>query len=155
MAREGAPRITVIDDHAEFLGLMRQLLSGSYDVRTFTGRDISPDDILDSNPDLLIVDLRLDTRDLQGWDVVRLVRAHRHLRAIPIVVCSADHGALRERSAAMSAANVASLAKPFELEALEALIQRGLSDGFAGDAPAAVVASNPLPAAVPAPAAGS
>jgi CheY-like chemotaxis protein len=154
MAHDGAPRVTVIDDHAEFLGLMRQLLSGTYDVRTFTGHDISPDDILDSNPDLLVLDLRLDTRDLQGWDVVRLVRAHRHLRAIPIIVCSADHAALRERSAAMRAAKVASLAKPFELEALEALIQRGLSHGFTGDAAAAVVPSKPVAAATPAPAAG-
>lgn len=132
----GRRRITIIDDHAEFLSLLRELLSATYDVRTFSGRDISPDDIVESRPELLVVDLRLDTGDLQGWDVVQLVRAHRHLRTVPVIVCSADDRALVERSAAgLSAANVASLAKPFDVNDLEALIERGLSDGFVGDAP--------------------
>ncbi len=150
MAYGTARRITVIDDHSEFLGLMRELLSTSYEVRTFTGREISPDDILESNPDLLIVDLRLDTRDLQGWDVVTLVRAHRHLRRVPIIVCSADTAALADRSAAMlSAGNIAALAKPFNLEELDDLVRQGLSGRFDDSVVAAAVAP-PLPDAAPA-----
>ena len=151
MAQATPRRITVIDDHSEFLGLMRELLSASYEVRTFTGREISPDDILESRPDLLIVDLRLDRRDLQGWDVVTLVRAHRHLRRVPIIVCSADTGALADRSEAMlRAGNIAALAKPFNIAELDETVRLGLAGGFADPlAPARDVVS-PLPDATPA-----
>ena len=135
-AAERRPRITVIDDHQEFLDLMQELLAPAYDVVTFSGHDLSPDDILDSRPDLLIVDLLLDRRDLQGWDVVTLVGAHRHLRTVPIIVCSADLRALADHSAAIGSGPMAFLAKPFTLDTLSALVKRGLTAGFDGYAEA-------------------
>jgi DNA-binding NtrC family response regulator len=129
-AVERRHRITIIDNHAEFLELMREVLSSDHDVEAFSGHDLTPDDIVDSRPDLLIVDLLLDIGDLQGWDVVTLVGAHRDLRSVPIIVCSADGRALAAHSAAIARGNMAILAKPFTLDELDQLVRRGLETGF-------------------------
>lgn len=124
-------RITLIDDHAEFRAIMHELLSRDYDVTTFSGSQISPDDIVDSAPDLLIVDLRLDRGDLQGWDIVELARSHRDLRSIPIVVCSADVTELkRQEETVLEAGNTALLSKPFSMEVVEQIVSHGLATGF-------------------------
>lgn len=117
---------------------MQELLSTRYDVTVFSGVEISPDDIVDSTPDLLIVDLRLDRRDLQGWDIVELARAHEHLRKIPIVVCSADLGELQTRErAVLDAGNTTMLSKPFSMDTVEGIVSLGLLHGFAHDQVAA------------------
>ncbi len=132
-AVERRRRITVIDDHPEFLEVIQEVLSDKYDVSVFSGHRIFPEHIVESRPDLLIADLRLDHGELQGWDIVELVRAHRHLRVIPIVVCSADPHALAGRAAAiLGAGNTALLAKPFDLAHLEQVVRHGLNAGFPG-----------------------
>lgn len=128
---ESRPRITIIDDNPEFLALMQDLLAPRHVVVTFSGHGITPDDIVDSRPDLLIVDLRLDDGDLQGHDIVGLTRGHRHLRTIPIVVCSADARSLNGYAASiLEERNIALLTKPFTLEAVEAIVLNGLGNRF-------------------------
>ena len=125
-------RITVIDDQDDFLELMMDVLSPRHHVATFSGHDLTPDDVVDSRPDLLVIDLRLARGDLQGLDIVRLARAHRDLRAVPIVVCSGDPLALDGRAEALSSAgNTAMLLKPFSLETVEEIVGRGLDRGYA------------------------
>jgi PAS domain S-box-containing protein len=132
-AAERRRRITIVDDHAEFLDLLRELLADRYDVTTFSGHELSPGTIIDSAPDLLIVDLRLGTHDLQGSEIVTLVRAHRHLRTLPIVVCSADAGGLKAHGEELLVGNTAVLPKPFTLDRLEEVVEHGLNAGFPGD----------------------
>lgn len=125
-------RVTVIDDREDFLELMVDVLSPRHEVATFSGHDLTPDDVVDSRPDLLVIDLRLASGDLQGLDIVRLARAHRDLRAVPIVVCSGDPFALDDRAEALSSAgNTAMLLKPFSLETVEEIVGRGLDGGYA------------------------
>lgn len=132
-ASRGRGRITVIDDDPDFLDLMQDLLSDKHDVVTFSGREIGPENIVESQPDLLIVDLRLGARDPQGRDVVTLARAHRRLREIPIIVCSADHlGLSRQTAAFFSMGNTAVLAKPFSLDEFERLVSHGIIAGYPG-----------------------
>jgi CheY-like chemotaxis protein len=132
-------RIVVVDDYVDFIDLMRELLSAEYDVVALTGQRISADAVIESRPDLLMVDLRLDTPDLQGWDIVTRVRKNRDLRAIPIIVCSADARALNERASAFrSISNVAVLPKPFTVEDLEATLRHGLATAFADEQVAAI-----------------
>jgi CheY-like chemotaxis protein len=131
-AVSGRRRITVIDDKEDFLGLMIDVLSPRHDVATFSGHDLTPDDVVDSRPDLLVINLQLARGDLQGLDIVRLARAHRDLRAVPIVVCSGDPFALDGRAEALSSAgNTAMLLKPFSLESVEQIVSRGLAGGYA------------------------
>lgn len=130
-------RIAVIDDNADFLDLMRDLLSERYEVVALSGKGLTPHAIADCLPDMVMVDLHLDGDSLQGWEIVTLLRAHRRLRSVPILVCSADQlglGAQADRMLAMG--NTALIVKPFSLDALEELINHGLSGRFPGTAPA-------------------
>ena len=54
-------RISVVNDNADFLELMSAILDedAGYEVSVFAGEDTSIDQLADSKPDLVIVDLLL------------------------------------------------------------------------------------------------
>ena len=117
-----AIRVTVLDDHPQTLGLMRDLLEPRGYVVSCTART-GPElhEIRDTQPDLVVVDLLLadDQRELSGWDVVRLVRSHADLYRVPILVISGDHAQLRAVAAeARGMRDVHLLAKPFGIDEL-------------------------------------
>lgn len=124
--RPTRPRITVVNDSADFLDLMKELLSDAgYEVATFRGAEVSIDRIAMSAPDLLVIDLRLGGPDPTGWDVALMARVHEDLHDVPIVTCSADAHELRRRQGEMAAqADVHLLAKPFGLADAEELVGR-------------------------------
>ena len=130
---EHNPRITVVNDNPEFLELMDALLEqgSGYVVTTIDGdqiRDIEP--IRVSEPDLLIIDLRLRRDGLAGWDVLLAVRRDSQLGQLPIILCSGDVQGLQEHASAIADdPKVATLQKPFHIAELEALVQ-----GFIGEA---------------------
>lgn len=77
-----APRIWVVNDSADFLDLMRDVLSDAgYAVTTFEGRATRVEEIAASAPDLLVIDLLLGGDDPTGWEIAMLARAHDRLRA--------------------------------------------------------------------------
>jgi CheY-like chemotaxis protein len=120
-------RITVVNDTESFLNLIREALEDRYSVTTFNGLHLTTQDLVDSRPDLIMVDLVMRGRDLSGWHIIQLCRADEHLSAIPIIVCSADSGQLRERAAELAtipALNV--LEKPFGLDELDAAVHAAL-----------------------------
>lgn len=124
-------RITVVDDHADFLEVVREILSEEHDVVAFSGHDITMDDIVDSRPDLMMVDLRLDRSELQGLDILTRSRAHPGLSGVPVIICSADiHGLGSRVDAVLDAGNTALLAKPFTVDSLEEVVAQGLARGF-------------------------
>jgi DNA-binding response OmpR family regulator len=121
-------RIAVIDDDASSRDLIGEVLElEGYDV--FTHRQVSPDlhEIIESRPDLLLVDLRLATTtqaELTGWDIVRLSKANRDLFLLPVLIVSADLPQLRSLiPAAMEYRNVLLLGKPFALDALSVMVR--------------------------------
>ena len=124
-----APRITVINDSAEFLDLMRDLLSDAgYHVSTFKGAVTPIEDIAASHPDLLVIDLRLGGPERDGWSIAMLARSAASLETVPIIICSADLEQLRLRQDEMTVhADVHVLAKPFGLADAEELIGRLLA----------------------------
>jgi CheY-like chemotaxis protein len=124
-------RITVVDDHADFLEVVREILSEDHDVVAFSGQDITMDDIVGSRPDLMMVDLRLDRSELQGLDILTRARAHPQLSDVPVIICSADiHGLGKRVDAVLDAGNTALLAKPFTVDSLEEVVTQGLTRGF-------------------------
>ncbi len=132
--RPTTPRITVVNDSVDFLELMREILGDAgYAVTTFEGDATSIDQIAASAPDLLVIDLRLGGFAPTGWDVALMARAHDALRDVPIVVCSADPGLLRERMDEMATlADLHVLAKPFGLADAEELVDRLLARDAGG-----------------------
>ena len=120
------PRITVVNDNEQFLALMHDLLTEEgYDVKVVEGDTVTIESIAATDPDLLVIDLRLGTTAPSGWDVLLMARAHEPLRDVPVVLCSADVVELRARADEMAAiADVHVLAKPFRIEEAEELVRR-------------------------------
>jgi DNA-binding response OmpR family regulator len=122
-----ASRITVVNDTESFLNLIRDALQDRYVVTTFNGLHLTTQRLVDSRPDLIMVDLVMRGRDLSGWDVIQLCRADERLSTVPIIVCSADAGQLRERAADLATiASLTVLEKPFGLDELDAAVEGAL-----------------------------
>lgn len=125
-----ARRITVINDSPEFLEVISELLEAvGYAVQAFDGSRLTMEQLVETRPDLIILDLRLHpgSAQLTGWDFLLLLRAHRELREIPIIVCSADLAQIREREPELrQIALTWVLPKPFDLDELEDLVSRAL-----------------------------
>ncbi len=122
-------RIAVIDDSPEVLGLFTDALRvDGGELCLFYG-SATLQDIESCRPDLLVLDLRLARGGLSGMEIIRLVRSHRQLRLVPIIVCTAAvDGHAREVSLVP---RLFVLAKPFSLEALESCVDTALAEGLA------------------------
>jgi len=119
------PRISVINDNAEFLELMSAILDedAGYAVMLFNGEATTIAEIAGSRPGLIIVDLLLG--GASGWEIVALSRSEPALAGVPIVICSADVIALRNRAAELERiGNVHVLAKPFGIDELTVLVEQ-------------------------------
>ena len=124
------PRISVVNDNADFLQLMSAILDedAGYDVSLFDGERTTSADLAASSPDLIIVDLLLG--GASGWELVTLSRADERLADTPIVVCSADLTGLREREEELARiANLYVLAKPFSIDQVTELVERLVGRG--------------------------
>lgn len=126
--RSALPRVTVVNDSPEFLEMMGDFLEGERFAATLIdGDDISSlDPIRGTDPELLIVDLRLgDSTGFSGWDILEAARADPQLGGVPIIICSADSVEVRERAEAVAQMpGVEILMKPFALDELESLVRR-------------------------------
>ena len=119
------PRISVVNDNADFLELMSAILDedAGYAVALFDGQETSVAQLADSEPDLIIIDLLLGK--VSGWEIVTLSRAEARLADTPIIVCSADVTSLRAREPELAAvANLHVLEKPFSIDQLTELVER-------------------------------
>lgn len=124
-------RITVVNDHPEFLELVHDILEGDrYDSVTIDGdRDDAMEAIRASRPDLLMIDLRMGSDELHGWDIAQQVRTDPNFDGLPILICSADIQALEALEQDLDATrNVAKLEKPFSIDALTDAIDELLAE---------------------------
>ena len=124
MPEPARPRISVVNDNPDFLELMAAILDedAGYDVELFTGREMGVDQLVASNPDLVIIDLLLG--GASGWEIVALCRADERLADVPVIVCSADVAALQERAEELERiGDVHVLAKPFGVNELTDLVE--------------------------------
>jgi CheY-like chemotaxis protein len=118
------PRIAVVNDNPEFLELMSAILDedAGYDVTLFNGQEIGVAELAATDPHLIIVDLLLG--GASGWEIVTIARADESLAPVPIIVCSADVTALRERAGDLERiGNVHVLAKPFAIDDITGLVE--------------------------------
>ena len=135
MSDTDRPRISVINDNPDFLELMSAILDedAGYEVTVFSGESTTIAEIAATGPALIIVDLLLG--GASGWEVVTLARADERLASVPIIICSADVIALRDRAAELEhIGNVHILAKPFGVDEVIGLVERlvGHSQPVAG-----------------------
>ena len=110
--------IAVINDDTAFLRLMDRLLrqEGYRTIAWFEG-DSAYEMVHREQPDLVILDLRLDNPET-GWMVAELLRLDPTTTHIPIIVCSADAVFLREKEQILREKGCDILEKPFDLQDL-------------------------------------
>ena len=131
MQSEQPQRVTVVNDNLEFLKLMGDLLHEGRYVVTLVDGDL--DDAVDliraSNPQALIIDLRLGTAELHGWEVLKALRSDPNLNELPTLICTGDLPGLEQvADQLVGMRRVSTLKKPFDLDELfsklDALLER-------------------------------
>ncbi len=120
-------RVTVVNDSPEFLELMADLLQDAdYPATVIDGdRDNATELIEASEPEILIIDLRLGSEGLHGMDIIRWVRQHSQLSRVPTIVCSADRYGIEQVQRELDAlSGVTVLMKPFTVDELYAALRQ-------------------------------
>lgn len=117
-----ARRITVIDDSPEMRDVLADALRDESVELTLMDAVSSIDDVAASQPDVLMVDLRLGTDHLPGWQLIRHVRDHPSLLDVPVIVCSAALDQMRAYGGASVDSRTYLLPKPFSLDDLDSVM---------------------------------
>ena len=129
-------RVTVINDSPQFLALMDDLLTTlGHQMTGYQAVATGFEQIIASEPELLVVDLRLEDKrqEVSGWELIILAKAHRDLQHVPIILCTADLWELEKRATDLEQiADVHVRTKPFEVNEMCDLIQRLLDPGLSG-----------------------
>jgi DNA-binding response OmpR family regulator len=121
------PRIAVVNDDTEFIGLMRDLLSEEqYRVSTHLTADSAYRDLVAERPDLIVLDIRMETPEA-GWQLLELLRLNPATAHTPAIVCSADAPFLRAKQDHLRQQGYDTLEKPFDLDTLLAKIAAALA----------------------------
>jgi CheY-like chemotaxis protein len=124
-------RVTVVNDNPEFLDLVHDILEGDrYDTTLIDGdRPEVLDLIRSSQPDLLMIDVRLGVEGDHGWEIAQEVRSEPQFNELPVLLCSADILALKGLESGLAETrSVATLEKPFTIEELVSTIDQLLAD---------------------------
>jgi DNA-binding response OmpR family regulator len=116
--------VAVIEDDPACGEFLCDLLSEEgYTVHLFSDSATAVRCLRDLAPAVIILDVRLDT-PTAGWEVLADLRRDPAHHATSVLVCSADHSALRERAVDLERQGCAMLAKPFDLDELLVLLQQ-------------------------------
>lgn len=120
-------RVTVLDDSPELLELFGDILRFDGVEASLFSASATLSEIEASAPDVLVMDLRLAPDRLSGMEMIRLIRAHRALSGVPIIVCSAVIEDMRQHEDALSRIpRCFVLGKPFSLDELESCLSEAL-----------------------------
>ncbi len=116
MARTLRPRITVINDDATFLDLMRELLEDEgYKVFLVNEGNNAHGAVRRDKPALVILDIRLEHPDT-GWMILQALRLDPETAEIPVIICSADALFLRGKEDWLARQGYLVQEKPFGLD---------------------------------------
>lgn len=88
--RQDLPRVVLADDNADLREYARRLLCEHYDVRVVADGQAALEAARELRPDLIVSDVMMPRLD--GFELIREVRADPQLRATPIVLLSARAG---------------------------------------------------------------
>jgi signal transduction histidine kinase/DNA-binding response OmpR family regulator len=124
------PQLLVVDDDKNLLEAIRDALAAAgYQVKTAENGAAALAQVEAARPDLLILDLSLP--EVDGWEVLRRIRAGAATRALPVLAIT---GVEVERSDQVLAAGADEfLSKPFSLTVLEGTVRRILLPGMSAE----------------------
>jgi CheY-like chemotaxis protein len=119
--------VLVVDDRPDArYSMARPLSAAGFDVReTATGRDALR--LARQQADAIVLDLVLP--DMDGFDVLRRLKADPLTINIPVILKTAVHVQEGHRQRALDAGAADYFAEPFDTEALVAVVRRALGEG--------------------------
>jgi CheY-like chemotaxis protein len=122
--------VLVVDDRPDArYSMARPLAIAGYDVReTATGRDALR--LARLRPDGIVLDLALP--DMDGFEVLRRLKADPVTRDIPVILKTAVHLDDGDRQRGLDAGAAAYFAVPFDPQALIEAVRGALGDASAG-----------------------
>jgi DNA-binding response OmpR family regulator len=129
-----ARRILVVDDEREILEMTSTLLAGAgYVTQTASSGTEALDQLGRGHYDLVLLDINMPGVD--GWEVLRLIRADESLDELPVMIFSVK-SEMRDKVVGMQEGAVDYITKPFEVDDLLARIERIMLKESVGDVPA-------------------
>ena len=131
-----AASILVIDDNEELLALYDAVLRyNGYGVTTLSEPPTTLEAIRAAKPDAVILDLHFGGQQFEGWAVLQLMRNDPALVDLPVIVCTAGEGEVRDASELLRRHKVWVLLKPFVVTDLERLLREALDATAATPSP--------------------
>lgn len=104
-------RVFVVDDEPDVVDLLRTILeTGDHDVEVATDPQLALSQLLDSPPDLLILDLMMP--QLDGFELLKLFRQDPRCASVPVLILSARSGH-RDQILSLQCGADAYICKPF------------------------------------------
>jgi CheY-like chemotaxis protein len=129
MNSESIPQksIVVVNDSPDLLELAQLLFEDEgYDVKVALAGTGAFDLIRETHPDLVILDVRMP--DISGWDILQAMHLYPETAQIPVRMCSAAVGEMRQLEEQLAAAGVDWLVKPYSIDALLEKVHRLIGD---------------------------
>jgi PAS domain S-box-containing protein len=124
------PRLLVVDDDETLLGTIRDVLKAAgYHVETAADGAAALTQVEAAKPDLVILDLSLP--QVNGWEVLRSLRADTGTRALPVLVITGVE--VGRGDEILTAGADEFLAKPFSVPVLVSTVQRLLEQSPLAD----------------------
>ena len=117
-----ARRILVVDDQHEILDVTATVLGqAGFEVSTSKSGFDALRRLADESFDLLLLDINMP--EVDGWEVLRMVRADERLARLPVVMFSVK-GELHDKIQGMQEGAVDYITKPFVVDELLARVRR-------------------------------
>lgn len=119
-------RVLVVDDEQDFSAMVREYLSmkGNYDVEVADTGFAAGYTVARFKPDIILMDIMMP--DMDGFEVLRMLRASRETLHIPIIACTAYRDILIERRISEESFD-GLIRKPLKLDELLHIIQDSLA----------------------------
>ena len=138
------PHILAIDDEADILEIYVELLTDEgYRVTTDLRPTLDIADVLAVSPDLIVLDLLIQHRDL-GSAFLELLRTNPATNRIPVLVCSAATERITELEDRLRAWDCRVVTKPVDIDKFLAAVTSCMDSGQSrrGDSPSAATAAD-------------
>lgn len=126
MSPRHRPLILAINSSQDVLNLFKKLLSDEgYDVRIQSYMSHDLDEIVEMNPELIILDYMWGSED-SGWSLLQMLKLDPRTKDIPVILCTGAVRQVEPLDARLAEMGVRVVLKPFDLDELLAAVSTTL-----------------------------